>query len=92
MRYFAIPAIIDMFNVGLMNVALTILVASVHQMLKGGTILATALMGKVFLKRQLSSHNWISMSMIFIGLFIIGQVDPTFSREELLSFAIVAMA
>ena len=61
-------------------------------MLKGGTILATALMARVFLKRQLSCHNWTSMVMIMAGLIIIGQVDPTYSREELLSFVIVLFA
>jgi hypothetical protein len=51
--YFAIPASIDIFVVGLFNVALTMMAASTLSMLKGGTILITAIFSITFLRRKL---------------------------------------
>ena len=73
--YFAIPAFLDIFVVGLMNVALTMMAASTLQMLKGGTILITAIMSITFLKRKLKRQHWGSMVLIFIGLFIVGRIE-----------------
>ena len=73
--YFAFPASLDIFVVGFTNVALTILAASTQQMLKGGTIVITAVMSVIFLRRKLKKYQWTSMAAIFIGLFIVGIVD-----------------
>ncbi len=48
-------------------------------MLKGGTILITAVMSILFLQRRLNGQHWMSMTIIFIGLYIIGKVQ---SQEE----------
>ncbi len=48
-------------------------------MLKGGTILITALMSITFLKRRLNVQHWMSMIIIFIWLYIIGKME---SQEE----------
>ncbi len=80
--YFALPAFLDIFVVGLMNVALTMMAASSLQMLKGGTILITALMSITFLKRRLDGQHWGSMCLIFIGLYLVGRVE---SAEEQIS-------
>jgi len=48
-------------------------------MLKGGTILITAMMSITFLKRRLNAQHWLSMIVIFIGLYIIGKME---SQEE----------
>lgn len=48
-------------------------------MLKGGTILITAVMSITFLKRRLNAQHWTSMIIIFIGLFVIGKME---SQEE----------
>ena len=76
---FAIPAFLDIFVVGFMNVTLTMMNASTQQMLKGGTILITAVMSILFLQRRLNGQHWMSMTIIFIGLYIIGKVQ---SQEE----------
>lgn len=73
--YFALPAFLDIFVVGLMNVALTMMAASTLQMLKGGTILITAIMGITFLKRKLKGQHWGSMVLIFIGLYLVGRIE-----------------
>ena len=76
---FAIPAFLDIFVVGFMNVTLTMMNASTQQMLKGGTILITAVMSILFLQRRLNGQHWMSMTIIFVGLYIIGKVQ---SQEE----------
>jgi drug/metabolite transporter (DMT)-like permease len=72
---FAIPAFLDIFVVGLMNVALTMMPASTLQMMKGGTILITAILSLTFLKRKLDRQHWGAMGMIFIGLYLVGRVE-----------------
>ncbi|TNV78278.1 hypothetical protein FGO68_gene9495 [Halteria grandinella] len=73
--YFIIPASLDLLTVGLMNVALSMLEASTHQMLKGGNILVTALMGIIFMRAKVFKFHWTSMLMIFLGLFLVGAQD-----------------
>jgi drug/metabolite transporter (DMT)-like permease len=72
---FAFPAFLDIFVVGLLNVALTMMAASSLQMLKGGTILITAVMSILFLKRKLKPQHWCSMVFIFLGLFLVGKTE-----------------
>lgn len=73
------PAFLDIFVVGLMNVALTMMAASTLQMLKGGTILITAIMSITILKRKINGQHWGSMFLIFIGLYLVGRAE---SHEE----------
>ena len=44
-------------------------------MLKGGTILITAMMSITFLKRKLKGQHWGSMVLIFIGLYLVGRIE-----------------
>lgn len=55
-----------------MNIALTMVAASVYQMLRGIIVIITAIMSIIFLKRKLYLHHWSSMSVIFIGVFLVG--------------------
>lgn len=91
--YFIIPASLDLLTVGLMNVALTMLEASTHQMLKGGTILVTALMGIVFLGAKVFNFHWASMMLIFIGLFLVGAegtlIDSGAAQSSLLGVVLL---
>jgi drug/metabolite transporter (DMT)-like permease len=75
LHYFLLPASLDLVLVGFMNMALTMLAASTHQMLKGGNILITALMARAILKAKVFGFHWISMSIIFTGLFLVGLQD-----------------
>lgn len=68
----AIPASFDCIASTLMNIALTMVVASVYQMLRGLIIVITAIMSVIFLRRKLYRHHWSSMSVIFIGVFMVG--------------------
>lgn len=55
-----------------MNIALTMVAASVYQMLRGTIIIITAAMAIIFLKKKLYLHHWSSMAVIFIGVFLVG--------------------
>ena len=68
----AIPASFDCIASTLMNIALTMVAASVYQMLRGMIIIITAVMSILFLKRKLYVHHWSSMAVIFTGVFLVG--------------------
>ena len=68
----AIPACFDIIASTLMNIALTMVAASVYQMLRGIIIIITAVMSIIFLKRKLYRHHWTSMAVIFTGVFMVG--------------------
>ena len=55
-----------------MNIALTMVAASVYQMLRGMKVLITALLSIIFLKKKLYRHHWTSVAVIFIGLILVG--------------------
>lgn len=68
----AIPASLDIIASTMMNIALTMVAASVYQMLRGMKIIFTAAMAIIFLKKKLYRHQWTSIGVIFIGLILVG--------------------
>ncbi|CDW74879.1 nucleotide-sugar transporter [Stylonychia lemnae] len=70
--WLAIPAAFDIIASTLMNIALTMVAASVYQMLRGMIIIVTAAMSIIFLKRKLYRHHWSSIGCIFFGVFLVG--------------------
>ena len=68
----AIPAAFDIVASTLMNIALTMVAASVYQMLRGMIIIITAIMAIIFLKKKLYRHHWTSIVVIFTGVFMVG--------------------
>jgi drug/metabolite transporter (DMT)-like permease len=77
----AIPAAFDICASTLMNIALTMVAASVYQMLRGTIIIITALMSIIFLKRKLYRHHWSSIACIFIGVFMVGLAAMIWSSD-----------
>jgi drug/metabolite transporter (DMT)-like permease len=73
----AIPACCDVIASTLMNIALTMVAASVYQMLRGIIVLIVAAMAIIFLKRKLYIHHWTSLACIFIGVFLVGLASLT---------------
>jgi drug/metabolite transporter (DMT)-like permease len=78
----AIPASFDIIASTLMNIALTMIPASVYQMLRGSIIIITAGMSILFLKRKLFIHHWSSITLIFIGVFLVGLASIKSSSGE----------
>lgn len=68
----AIPAAFDIIGSSLMNVSLTLIPASVYQMLRGMIIIVTSVMSIIFLNRKLFRHHWSSVCVIFLGVALVG--------------------
>lgn len=68
----AIPASFDIIGSSLMNVALTLIPASIYQMMRGMIIIVTTVMSIIFLKKKYYRHHWASVATIFIGVAIVG--------------------
>jgi drug/metabolite transporter (DMT)-like permease len=68
----AIPASFDVIGSTMMNIALTLISASIYQMLRGMLVIVTAFMSIIFLKAKLYRHHWTSLTVLFIGVFMVG--------------------
>lgn len=68
----AIPACFDVIASTLMNIALTLINASIYQMLRGMLVIVTAFMSIIFLKASSYRHHWTSLTVLFIGVFMVG--------------------
>ena len=68
----AIPAAFDIVASTLMNIALTMVAASVYQMLRGTIIIVTAAMMIIFLKKKLYIQHYSSMLVITLALVMVG--------------------
>lgn len=88
----AIPAMFDIVGSSLMNVALTLIPASIYQMLRGMVIIVTSVMSILFLNRKLFRHHWTSVVVIFTGVAIVG-ISAVFktSGEEVHPMGIILL-
>jgi drug/metabolite transporter (DMT)-like permease len=68
----AIPSSFDIIGSSLMNVALTLIPASIYQMMRGMIIIVTSVMSVIFLKKKYYRHHWSSVAIIFTGVAIVG--------------------
>ncbi len=62
----------DIVGSSLMNVALTLIPASIYQMLRGMIIIVTSAFSVIFLKRKLYRHHWSAVGVIFTGVLLVG--------------------
>ena len=67
-----IPATLKNIAACIMYVALTMIEASIFQMLRAMIIIFTACMSIIFLKRKLYRHHWSAMGIITVGVFLVG--------------------
>lgn len=73
--WLAIPAACDFTGSTLMFVALTMVPASVYQMMRGAIVIITAFFSKWFLGKKLYKHHWWSLVLVFLGVFEVGWVS-----------------
>lgn len=78
----AIPASFDIIGSSLMNVALTLIPASIYQMLRGMIIIVTSAFSIIFLKRKLYRHHWTSVGVIFVGVLLVGLSAVLFPKKN----------
>lgn len=65
-----------------MNVALTMIPASIYQMMRGMIIIVTSAFSIIFLKRKLYRHHWTSVGVIFTGVALVGLVAVLGSKSN----------
>ena len=68
----AIPAMCDVLASTLMFIALTMVDASVYQMMRGMIVFITALFSIIFLKRTLYRHHYTALGFIVGGIALVG--------------------
>ncbi|XP_050530943.1 solute carrier family 35 member F6-like [Daktulosphaira vitifoliae] len=76
------PAMCDMISTTVMYIGLNFTYASSFQMLRGGVIIFTALLSKVYLKRNLTIRHWLGIFIIIIGLATVGTSDLLLSQQK----------
>lgn len=70
--WLVIPAIFDMCGSTLLFISLTMISASVYQMLKGALVFIAAIYSIIFLKRRFYIHHWTAMSIVILGVIVVG--------------------
>jgi len=65
-----------------MFIALTMIAASIYQMMRGTLVFIIAFMSVIFLKRVLYRHHWTSLSVLFVGLALVGASPLIFPDKE----------
>lgn len=68
----AIPSVCDLTASSMVFFALTMVPASIVQMMGGLIVFMTAMMSVIFLKRKLYRHHWFSLVLIVGGVAMVG--------------------
>uniref|UniRef100_A0A7S3N6J9 Solute carrier family 35 member F6 n=1 Tax=Euplotes harpa TaxID=151035 RepID=A0A7S3N6J9_9SPIT len=68
----AIPACFDIIASTLMFVALTMIQASIYQMMRGLIVFVAAILSIMFLKRRFYRHHWTALVLVVSGVAIVG--------------------
>lgn len=79
---FAIPAAFDFTASTLMFIALTMLPASVYQMMRGFINVVTPVFSIIFLKRKLYIHHWVGVASIVLGVGEVGWVAMKYDSSD----------
>lgn len=72
--WLAIPASCDFCGSSLMMISLTMVPASVYQMMRGIIVVITALLSVIFLKRKQYRHHILGIILIVLGVGEVGLV------------------
>lgn len=78
----AIPASCDFAASTLMFIALTMVPASVYQMMRGAINVVTPILSIIFLGRKYHRHHWTGVACIVIGVAEVGYVAIAFEKED----------
>ena len=78
----AIPALCDFCGSTLMFIALTMVPASVYQMMRGFINVVTPFMSIIFLKRKQYGHHWVGVVSIVAGVAGVGAVALSYDTDS----------
>ena len=63
----------DLCGSTLLFIALTMISASVYQMLKGSLVFIAAVYSMLILKRRFFRHHWIALIIVITGVVLVGK-------------------
>ncbi len=78
----AVPAMCDVAGSTLMFIALTMVPASVYQMMRGFINVVTPFLSIIFLKRKQYCHHWIGVFFIVLGVAEVGWVALKYDSTD----------
>ena len=78
----AIPATCDFAGSTLMFIALTMVPASVYQMMRGFINVVTPFLSIIFLKRKQYCHHWVGVIFIVMGVAEVGWVSLKYASSD----------
>ena len=78
----AIPACFDIIASTLMFVALTMIAASIYQMMRGLLVFVAAMMSVIFLKRRFYRHHWTALAFVVGGVAIVGASPVLYPDDD----------
>lgn len=78
----AIPAFCDLAGSTLQNIALTMIAASIYQMMRGLIVFVVAIMSILFLKAKLYRHHWTALVLILLGISSVGVSAIVYDDES----------
>jgi drug/metabolite transporter (DMT)-like permease len=70
--WFVLPACCDLGGTGIMYAGLALSSASVFQMLRGSSVIFTAVLSCAFLRRKIYGFQWFSVILVVVGVTIVG--------------------
>ena len=82
---FLIPASFDMLGSTLLFISLTIIPASVYQMMKGVLVVSATVYSIIFLRRKFYRHHYTALTIVIIGVILVGSssiIYPDNSKES----------
>ncbi|CAI2368756.1 unnamed protein product [Moneuplotes crassus] len=77
-----IPAIFDLLGSTLLFISLTMISASVYQMLKGALVFIATIYSIIFLKRRYHRHHWTALFIVITGVIIVGASPIIYPEED----------
>ena len=76
-----IPCAFDIVASTLMFVGLTMIAASIYQMLRGMIVFVASILSIIFLNKRYYRHHWTALSLVVVGVAIVG-VSPVIYPDD----------
>ncbi len=76
------PAFLDFFGSTIMFVALTLVPASIYQMMRGFIVVITCIFAILFLKKRYFRHHWLGIVLVTSGIVLVGIAAAIWGQPE----------
>jgi len=70
--YVGMPAVFDLLGTGFGMIGFVFLPASINQMLRGSTIVFSAIFSVAFLGKKMLAYNWLGVCLCVLGICLVG--------------------